>query len=131
MRFRWSPLFETNPLGGPSNQPKFVNAVVVVDGEKLQALKPSAKNALDLLEKFLALERDYGRDRKKTSMKWGPRSLDLDLLAWGDLNLQSTKITLPHPRIFERNFVVIPLAAAMNQDNQKLIKISPQDNWPE
>ena len=114
VRWRWSPLFETAPIGGPNKQPSFINAVVVVDRGGIAQINPKEKLALDLLERFLELEKSFGRDRKKNSLLWGPRTLDIDLLAWGALQINTKKLTLPHPRLIERNFVVVPLAEALN-----------------
>ncbi len=131
LRWRWSPLFETEPMGGPMDQPTYINAVLVVDGPRLSALKPSQKYALNLLERFLKIEKDFGRDRETSSMRWGPRSLDIDLLAWGALHIAHKDLTLPHPRLIERNFVVLPLAAALNNGSKQPRRIPPQMNWKE
>ena len=127
--WQWSPLFETKPIGGPKNQPSFINAVGVINGSKLSLIKPSEKKAIDLLERCLALERDYGRNRKDSSEKWGPRSIDIDLLAWGDLQVKNEKLVLPHPRLIERDFVVVPLAAAVNKGINRPRQIKPDPKW--
>jgi 2-amino-4-hydroxy-6-hydroxymethyldihydropteridine diphosphokinase len=57
----------------------------------------------------LEVERALGRDRGR-ERRWGPRALDLDLLAYDDLTLHDAELTLPHPRLFERAFVLVPLA---------------------
>ena len=101
---RWSPLFRTAPVGGPPNQPDYINAVLVVD----QPPKPNAAAALEFLRRLHALELQFDRVRKE---RWGPRTLDLDLLWWGGLQLQSPELELPHPRWRERPFVLAPLAA--------------------
>lgn len=77
--------------------PDFVNAVA----ELRTGLAPLA-----LLRALHAIEADFGRER---SARNAPRTLDLDLLAWGDLSLQSAELTLPHPRLHERAFVLRPL----------------------
>jgi 2-amino-4-hydroxy-6-hydroxymethyldihydropteridine diphosphokinase len=92
-----SRLYATRPFG-PVEQPDFVNAVAGV----LTALTPA-----ELLAQLLAVEAAHGRVRE---VHWGPRSLDLDLLVYGQLRLASTALTLPHPGIVERNFVLYPLA---------------------
>ncbi len=130
MRWRWSPLFETDPIGGPDKQPIYANAVLVVDGQKLAELKPSESAALLLLEKFLDIEKTFGRDRKSTLIPWGPRSLDIDFLAWGGLQVEHPDLILPHPRLIERSFVVVPLAAALTCDSNAPRRISPQKDWP-
>ena len=131
LRWRWSPLFETGPMGGPSGQPAYINAVVVVDGPRLSLLKPSEKAAINLLERFLKIEKDFGRDRQSSNIDWGPRSLDLDLLAWGDLQVHNKTLTLPHPRLIERDFVVLPLAVALNNGINKPRRVPPQEHWQE
>lgn len=98
-----SSLYRTAPVGEP-DQPAFVNAAVLLETD----LDPEA-----LLEFLLATERSYGRDRGR---KWGrgrpngPRTLDLDLLLMGDLVLQTHMLTLPHPALEHRRFVLAPLA---------------------
>ena len=62
-----------------------------------------------LLARAQAVEREFGRDRAR-EQRWGPRTLDIDLLAYDDLALDDPKLTLPHPRLFERAFVLVPLA---------------------
>ena len=104
VRLRWSPLFRTVPVGGPPDQPDYINAVVVVD----QPPEPTPAAALGLLRRLQALELQFDRVREE---RWGPRTLDLDLLWWGALQLQNFELELPHPRWSERAFVLAPLAA--------------------
>ena len=104
--FLWSPLYQTKPLGGPSNQPDYINAVLVVRGGNLSKLIPSVVAARDLLKRLSKIEIEFGRDRKSKAIKWGPRSLDIDLLAWGGLQIKNKTLTLPHPLLIERSFVV-------------------------
>ena len=104
VRLRWSPLFRTAPVGGPPNQPDYINAVLVVD----QPPQPTAAAALEFLRRLQAVELQFDRVREE---RWGPRTLDLDLLWWGGLQLQSPELELPHPRWRERAFVLAPLAA--------------------
>jgi 2-amino-4-hydroxy-6-hydroxymethyldihydropteridine diphosphokinase len=94
-----SSLYATEPVGLAA-QPTFLNAVVAVETE----LSP-----LELLEGMLAIERRLGRDRT-SGVKNGPRTLDLDLLLYGELVMVSQRLTLPHPRLAERRFVLAPLA---------------------
>ncbi len=129
LRFRWSPLFKTNPIGGPTNQPAYINAVLIIDGPKLSLLKPSEEYALALLRKFLNLEKKFGRKRDQEKICWGPRTLDIDLLAWGTLQLQTKELTLPHPRLVERSFVITPLAAALNQEEIAPKQITSKKDW--
>jgi 2-amino-4-hydroxy-6-hydroxymethyldihydropteridine diphosphokinase len=88
------------PPWGVTDQPAFVNAVIAVS----TTLAPHA-----LLTRAQACERALGRDRGK-EQHWGPRTIDLDLLAYDDLILNDATLTLPHPHLFERAFVLVPLA---------------------
>ncbi len=92
-----SSLYETEPVGY-LEQPRFLNAVVALE----TALAP-----IDLLRALLGIERDLGRTR---SFPNAPRTLDLDLLLVDDVILDTTELTLPHPRLHERAFVLVPLA---------------------
>lgn len=92
-----SSLYRTAPVGF-LEQPDFINAVVMVE----TALAPHA-----LLDGLLAIERRHGRVREFTN---APRTLDLDVLLYGDLVLHEHGLTLPHPRMHERAFVLQPLA---------------------
>jgi 2-amino-4-hydroxy-6-hydroxymethyldihydropteridine diphosphokinase len=85
------------PPWGVAEQPAFLNAVVVTETE----LAPLA-----LLDLLLAIEAEQGRVRTE---RWGPRTLDLDLLLYDDLVLDSERLTLPHPLLHERLFVLVPL----------------------
>lgn len=97
-RVRVSSLYRT-PAWGIEQQPDFVNAVAMLE----TTLEPEA-----LLESLLELEREFGRDRE-AGLRWGPRTLDLDLLLYADLRLDSAGLTLPHPHMHERAFVLVPL----------------------
>jgi len=88
---------ETQPVGGPAGQPPFLNAAIHLQTN----LSPEM-----LLNKLLALENDLGRTRHQT---WGPRTLDLDLLIYDDLIDDSKDLTLPHPRMILRRFVLEPV----------------------
>jgi 2-amino-4-hydroxy-6-hydroxymethyldihydropteridine diphosphokinase len=88
------------PPWGVTDQPPFVNAVIAVD----TSLSPH-----DLLARAKECERVLGRDRAR-ERRWGPRTIDLDLLAYDDLMLNDADLVLPHPRLFERAFVLVPLA---------------------
>lgn len=94
-----SSFYETEPVGTVS-QPDFLNAVV-----ELQTDVPPE----DLLVTLLRIERDHGRDRSAIPPK-GPRTLDLDLLGYDDMVLETPSLTLPHPALVERRFVLAPLA---------------------
>ncbi|MBV9562042.1 MAG: 2-amino-4-hydroxy-6-hydroxymethyldihydropteridine diphosphokinase [Bradyrhizobium sp.] len=88
------------PPWGDLQQPAFVNAGISIETE----LDPKA-----LLSVLQDVERKFGRDRS-AERRWGPRPLDLDLIAYDDIAMQSPELTLPHPRLFERAFVLVPLA---------------------
>jgi len=90
---------ETEPVGF-TQQPRFLNAVALLETEV---------SPLDLLRGLLAIEHSMGRDRAKSPPK-GPRIIDLDLLLYGDLVLDDAALTLPHPSLHERRFVLAPLA---------------------
>jgi 2-amino-4-hydroxy-6-hydroxymethyldihydropteridine diphosphokinase len=92
-----SPVYETDPVGGP-DQPDFLNAVVAVD----TTLTPR-----ELLELAQRIEADAARVR---TVRWGPRTLDVDLLLVGDEQVDEPDLVVPHPRLAERAFVVVPLA---------------------
>ncbi|HET7346829.1 MAG TPA: 2-amino-4-hydroxy-6-hydroxymethyldihydropteridine diphosphokinase [Acidobacteriaceae bacterium] len=94
-----SSLYRTEPVGNP-DQPAFVNAAVQLETD----LEPEL-----LLAFLLEIERRYGRDRQVETPK-GPRTLDLDLLLVDGVVLQTEGLTLPHPRLAERRFVLQPLA---------------------
>src|SRR6202043_1046952 len=83
-----------------ADQPPFVNLCVAV----ASTLSPEA-----LLARALEVERALGRDRAR-EQRWGPRSVDIDLLAYDDIVLDEPGLTLPHPRLLERAFVLVPLA---------------------
>ncbi len=93
-----SSLYRTTPVGGPPGQPDFLNAVV--------AFRPDFGGPEALLRALLGLELQQGRTR---AVRWDARTLDLDLLAWDDLVYESPVLTLPHPRMMERTFVLAPL----------------------
>ena len=90
-----SKFHETIPVGGPK-QPNYLNAVLIGDTE----MQP-----LELLSQLQSLENGAGRVREE---RWGPRTLDLDLITYGDLLLNEQALTLPHPRAHERSFVLEP-----------------------
>ena len=91
-----SPLYETAPIGPPGQQ-DYLNAVARL----ATTLGPFA-----LLDALLTVEQARGRIRRE---RWGPRTLDLDLLLHGDTRLDHPRLTLPHPRMLERTFVLAPL----------------------
>lgn len=93
-----SPVYETDPVGGPPGQGPYLNLVV----ELLTHLGPRA-----LLELGQALESRAGRER---SVRWGPRTLDVDVLLVGELTVDQPDLVVPHPRLTQRAFVLVPLA---------------------
>jgi 2-amino-4-hydroxy-6-hydroxymethyldihydropteridine diphosphokinase len=93
-----STLRETDPVG-VEDQPRFLNGVVALE---------VALTARALLDELLAVERELGRDRSRET-RWGPRTIDLDLLLFGDEVVDEPGLTVPHPRLAERRFVLEPL----------------------
>jgi 2-amino-4-hydroxy-6-hydroxymethyldihydropteridine diphosphokinase len=91
-----SPVYRSEAIG-PGHQPDYLNAVAALD----TALEPG-----QLLDALQAIETAQGRRRE---IRWGPRTLDLDILLFGDLVMDSRTLTLPHPRLKTRNFVLYPL----------------------
>ncbi|MGJ5177311.1 2-amino-4-hydroxy-6-hydroxymethyldihydropteridine diphosphokinase [Bradyrhizobium oligotrophicum] len=88
------------PPWGEEQQPAFINACIAIE----TASAPQA-----LLAILHDVERMFGRNRAQET-RWGPRTLDLDLIAYDDVAIDSPDLTLPHPRLFERGFVLVPLA---------------------
>jgi 2-amino-4-hydroxy-6-hydroxymethyldihydropteridine diphosphokinase len=92
-----SSVYETDPVGY-EEQDLFLNMVIEVHTEL---------SANELLDLCLKLELELGRKRE---MVWGPRTIDLDILLFNQENIKSEKLIIPHPRMLERNFVMIPLS---------------------
>jgi 2-amino-4-hydroxy-6-hydroxymethyldihydropteridine diphosphokinase len=92
-----SRVWETDAVGGPQDQPAFLNAVIRVRTE----LDPD-----ELLEAVNTVEAALGRVRE---VRWGPRTIDVDVLLYDDLILEEPDLTVPHPRMTERGFVLLPL----------------------
>ena len=88
------------PPWGDENQAPFINLCIAVETR----LTPQ-----DLLDRAQQVERTLGRVRAK-DRRWGPRTADIDILAYDDVTLDEPSLTLPHPRLFERAFVLVPLA---------------------
>lgn len=105
LSFRWSALHDTDPFGGPPGQSRYCNAVLLVKGLNMP---PTETAALDLLDRLHRLENCFGRDRSSEE-RWGPRSLGLDFLFWGEMRLNHARLVLPHPRLHLRAFVLAPL----------------------
>lgn len=88
------------PPWGDEQQDRFINACIAID----TVLAPHV-----LLARLHDVEKAFGRDRAN-ERRWGPRTLDLDIVAYDDVSLDDPTLTLPHPRLFERAFVLVPLA---------------------
>lgn len=93
-----SPVYETEPIGGPEGMGAFLNAVLLLD---------TMLAARTLVERALAVEDAYGRSREE---RWGPRTLDIDVLAVGAETIDEDDLVVPHPLIAERGFVLQPWA---------------------
>lgn len=96
---RVSGVYETEAVGGPGDNPPFLNAVLEIN----TPLSPR-----ELLAACLAVEDEFGRTRPA---EWAPRTLDIDLLLYGDRVLNEPGLQVPHPRLHERSFVLAPLSA--------------------
>lgn len=94
---RHSPVYRSTALG-PGQQPDYLNAVVLLD---------TRLSALDLLDSLQQIETRQGRER---TVRWGPRTIDLDILLYGDAVIESPRLRVPHPGMKERKFVLRPLA---------------------
>ncbi|MCD8513293.1 MAG: 2-amino-4-hydroxy-6-hydroxymethyldihydropteridine diphosphokinase [Nitrincola sp.] len=92
-----SPLYVSEPVG-PAGQPDYINAAAEIE----TSLSP--EELLDLLQQ---IEQQHQRVRRE---RWGPRTLDLDILLYGETELNTERLTIPHPYLTERNFVLRPLA---------------------
>ena len=93
-----SQVFETDPVGGPDNQGPYLNMAALIETD----LDPYA-----LLRRLLQIEAEADRVR---IVRWGPRTLDLDLLFYDDATIESAELVVPHPRYAERRFVLEPLS---------------------
>jgi len=93
-----SPVYETDPVGGPERQGAYLNLVVQLETDL---------SARALLELGQRLESEAGRVRAE---RWGPRTLDVDVLLVGDEHVDEPDLQVPHPRMWERAFVLVPLA---------------------
>ncbi len=90
-----SSYYRTKPVGGPE-QPDYLNAVCIIESEL---------SAVELLQLLHGIEKSMGRERLE---RWGPRTIDLDLIQFGGLMSKSAQLELPHPRAHERKFVLEP-----------------------
>jgi 2-amino-4-hydroxy-6-hydroxymethyldihydropteridine diphosphokinase len=96
-----SRLFETCPVGGPAGQGKFLNGALRIK----TAIPPSA-----LLKKIKKIEKDLGRIE---TARYGPRSIDLDILFYNNRIIRRKELKIPHPKVFQRSFVMRPLAEVL------------------
>jgi len=94
---RRSSLYRSDPLG-PSGQPDYINAVACLE---------SGLSPIDLLDALQIIEQDHRRERKE---RWGPRTLDLDLLLYGHIRIKQPRLVVPHPEMHRRAFVLYPMA---------------------
>jgi 2-amino-4-hydroxy-6-hydroxymethyldihydropteridine diphosphokinase len=92
-----SRIWETEPVGGPPDQPAYLNAVIRTETEA---------EPREVLEACNRVEVELGRTRE---VHWGPRTIDIDVLLYDDLIVNEPALTIPHPRMTERSFVVLPL----------------------
>ena len=97
-----SQFITTEPVGGPDDQNKYLNGAATIETD----LSPKK-----LLSALGAIEHACGRRRQGTEPRWGPRTCDLDILLIGDTVIQTEELTIPHPRMHERLFVLRPLAS--------------------
>jgi 2-amino-4-hydroxy-6-hydroxymethyldihydropteridine diphosphokinase len=95
---RVSPLLDNPAVGGPADSPPFLNAVAQIE----TTLPPEA-----LLDRLLEIESGLGRIRRQ---RWEPRTIDLDLILYGDVVMKTDRLTIPHPLMHERRFVLAPLS---------------------
>jgi len=98
-----SSLYRTAPVGGPAGQPDYLNAVIIIAWDR----SPFA-----LLALIHQIEADFGRERL---VRFGPRTLDIDIVAIDGLTIESASLTVPHPRAHERAFVLVPLAEVSSE----------------
>ena len=98
---RNAPLYETPPVGGPSGQDKYLNSASLME----TSLRPH-----EFLREIQAVERGVGRIRENETVRWGPRVIDIDILFWDDAVFDGEELAVPHPRMAERAFVLLPMA---------------------
>jgi 2-amino-4-hydroxy-6-hydroxymethyldihydropteridine diphosphokinase len=115
---RVSSFYETEPLE-VTNQPWFLNCAVKLDTEKMPK---------QLLSALLQIERRHGRNRAKDNCK-GPRTLDLDILLFGSAVIETQNLTVPHPAMHQRRFVLEPLAEIAPEARHPVFKRSVKELW--
>jgi 2-amino-4-hydroxy-6-hydroxymethyldihydropteridine diphosphokinase len=94
-----SRVYETAPVG-KTDQPSFLNAAIAVEW---------TRSPIALLDALLAIEKELGRVRSEDTVRWGPRTIDLDVLWIEGLVLDDPRLTVPHPRLAERAFALVPM----------------------
>jgi 2-amino-4-hydroxy-6-hydroxymethyldihydropteridine diphosphokinase len=114
---RVSTLIETEPVGGPANQPKYLNGAA--------ALRTSLVPR-ELLNALLSIERNLGRDRSSGERN-APRAIDLDLLLYDELVISEADLIIPHPRMHEREFVLHPMAEIAPNVRHPVLKMSVRE----
>lgn len=112
---RISNIIETRPVGGPSDQPDYLNGVAEVE----TTLTPH-----ELLAALQSIESTLGRDRSH-ELRWGPRTCDLDIIYYDDEVVDTPELTIPHPRMHERAFVLGPLESIAPQVRHPLNFMTP------
>ncbi|MBT3309549.1 MAG: 2-amino-4-hydroxy-6-hydroxymethyldihydropteridine diphosphokinase [Gammaproteobacteria bacterium] len=112
-----SSLYRSPPMG-PQDQPDYINAVAVIE----TVLEP-----LELLDQLQQIEQQQGRERKR---HWGERTLDLDLLLYGDQSIDHPRLQVPHPGITERSFVLLPMQEVLG-DMQEIPGQGELGQWVE
>ncbi len=124
-----SRFYETEPLvlpGSAEEQPPYLNAVIALD---------TALPAPEVLRTLQSIERELGRDRSAELVRWGPREIDLDIVAMESLQLSEPGLTIPHPEMHKRRFVLEPMAEVdpnwvhpvLKQDVLAMLEALPPD----
>jgi len=96
-----SKVFKSSPVGGPAGQPNYLNSALKIQTKIL---------ALNLLKELKKIENEMGRIK---TVRFGPRLIDLDILLYGDQLIRTKALTIPHPRMFARDFVIQPLSQVL------------------
>ncbi|MCS6800167.1 MAG: 2-amino-4-hydroxy-6-hydroxymethyldihydropteridine diphosphokinase [Myxococcota bacterium] len=115
-----SRLWETVPVGGPDGQPLYLNAAVRLRTREEPAV---------LLQRCHAIEQALGRNRSGEA-RWGPRTLDIDLLWWDGHPIRTASVTLPHPRLLERAFAVVPACEVLDHPPETLRRAAARAGEP-
>ena len=119
-KFYWSSIYKTKPYGIIEKQPDYLNKLLLVKSELFPAQTNEA--ATFLMNNLKKIEYDYGREQNLATKKWLPRCLDLDIIWWENFTINTSFLTLPHPRFFNRNFVITPLSEILTR-SQKIEKL--------